>query len=57
MKHRFLVSLIVGLLVLTGVAYATSNAAAHTAAIGFLCAILLKATEAAHFVYRILIGQ
>ena len=57
MTHRFLVSLIVGLLVLTGVAYATSNAAAHTAAIGFLCTILLKATEAAHFIYRILIGQ
>ena len=57
MTRRFLVSLIVGLLVLTGVAYATSNAAAHTAAIGFLCTILLKATEVAHVVYRILTGQ
>ena len=57
MKHRFLVSLIVGLLMLTGVAYATSNAAAHTAAIGFLCTILLKATELAHVVYRALVGH
>ena len=57
MKHLFLVSLIVGLLVLTGVAYATSNAAAHTAAIGFLCTILLKATAMAYVVYRVLVGQ
>ena len=57
MKHGFLVSLIVGLLMLTGVAYATSNAAAHTAAIGFLCTILLKATELAHVLYRSLVGQ
>jgi hypothetical protein len=57
MKHRLMVSLIVGLSVLTGVAYATSNAAAHTAAIGFLCTIILKATELAHVVYRILIGH
>ena len=57
MKHRFLVSLIVGLLMLTGVAYATSNAAAHTAAIGLLCSILLKATELAHVVYRMFIAR
>ena len=57
MKHRFLVSLIVGLSVLTGVAYATSNAAAHTAAIGFLCSIMLKATALAHIVYRMFIGR
>ena len=57
MKHLFLVSLIVGLLVLTGVAYATSNAAAHTAAIGLLCSILLKATELAHVVYRMFIAR
>jgi amino acid permease len=56
-KHRFLVSLIVGLSVLTGVAYATSNAAAHTAAIGLLCSIVLKATELAHVVYRMFIGR
>jgi hypothetical protein len=60
MKHRFLVSLIVGLLgllALTGVAYATSNAAAHTAAIGLVCTIVLKAAEMAHVVYRIFTGQ
>jgi len=57
MKHIFLVSLIVGLLVLTCVAYATSNAAAHTAAIGFLCTILLKATAMAHVVYRMFIAR
>jgi hypothetical protein len=57
MKHRLMVSLIVGLSVLTSVVYATSNAAAHTAAIGFFCTIILKATELAHVVYRILIGH
>jgi hypothetical protein len=57
MKHRFLVSLIVGASMLTGVAYATSNAAAHTAAIGFLCSIILKATELAHIVSRLFIGR
>jgi hypothetical protein len=57
MKHRFLPGLIVGVSVLTGVAYATSNAAAHTAAIGFLCSIVLKATELVHVAYRMFIGR
>jgi hypothetical protein len=57
LKHRFLLALIAGVSMLTGVAYATSNAAAHTAAIGFLCSIVLKATELAHIVYRIFIGR
>jgi hypothetical protein len=57
LKHRFLLALIAGVSMLTGVAYATLNAAAHTAAIGFLCSIVLKATELAHIVYRIFIGR
>jgi hypothetical protein len=58
MRYRFIVSLIVGLSMLTGVAvYATSNVAARTAGIGLLCTIVLKATALAHIVYRLLIGH
>jgi hypothetical protein len=58
MKHRFLVSVIVGLSMLTGVAvYATSNAAARTAGIGLFCTIVLKATALGHIVYRVLTGH
>jgi hypothetical protein len=58
MKHRFLVSLILGLSMLTGVAvYATSNAVARTAGIGLFCTIVLKATALGHIVYRLLISH
>jgi hypothetical protein len=58
MRHRFLVSLVVGLSMLTGVAvYATSSVAARTAGIGLVCTIVLKATALGHIIYRLFIGH
>ena len=57
MKHRFLASVIVGFAMLSGVAYAASNAAVRTAGIGLFCTIVLKASELGHIIYRILISH